>query len=170
MENGKCKVERYALHFFHMIRLILTVVAIANFYAAYIFFISPEVISYIYQIPPLDNVHSFFTMVIGALLSVFGFGAVLAFFKPRKYGSIIIMLLLMHFMIFLIDVIVLARGQMPWKSVVPEMTYFLIISTALVRWYPGEVKHGKRKAENTEVESVEGKTQNIDDAEQESIV
>jgi len=145
-----------------MIRLILLVVATANFYAAYIFFISPEVISYIYQIPPLDNVHSFFTMVIGALLSVFGFGAVLAFFRPRKYGSIIIMLLLMHFMIFLIDVIVLSRGQMPWKSVVPEMTYFLIISTALVRWYPTEVENkevenGKRKTENEIAEKEKNK-------------
>ena len=148
-----------------MIRIILAIVATANLYAAYIFFISPEIIAYIYRIPPLDNVHSFLTMIIGALLSVFGLGAILAFFRPRKYGSIIIMLLLMHFMIFLIDVVVLARGQMPWKAVVPEMVYFLIISTALVRWYPVEVQSGKwtnlrQGYGRQEVENEKDKTEN----------
>lgn len=119
-----------------MIRLVLLVVCAANMYAAYIFFMTPNMVADIFQLPPLDNVHQYLTMIIGALFSVFGLGALLAFARPRKYGSIIIMLLLMHFMIFLIDVIVLSRGQMPWKAVLPEMVYFLIVSTALVRWYP----------------------------------
>lgn len=126
-----------------MIRIVLATVATANFYAAYLFFFTPEVLSSIYELPALDNTHQFLTMTVGALLSVFGLGALLAFFRPLKYGSIIIMLLLMHFMIFIIDVIVLARGQMPWKIIVPEMVYFLIVSTALVRWYPIKEKDSK---------------------------
>ncbi len=84
----------------------------------------------------MDNFHRFLTMTIGALISVFGLGAILPIVKPLKYGAIIIMLLLMHFTIFLIDVVTLARGQMPWNVIVPEMIYFLVVSTALVRWYP----------------------------------
>lgn len=78
----------------------------------------------------------FLTMTVGGMFSAFGLGALLAFFRPVKYSSVIVVLLIMHFTIFLVDVIVLARGQMPWKIIVPEMVYFLVISTALVRWYP----------------------------------
>lgn len=126
-----------------MIRIILAIVATANFYAAYLFFFTPEIIGVWYQLPPIDNAHRFLTMIVGALLSVFGLGALLAFFRPVKYATIVIMLLLMHFMIFLIDVIVLSRGQMPWQSIIPEMVYFLIVSTALVRWYPIKKKQVK---------------------------
>ena len=127
-----------------MLRLVLAIVAGANLYAAYLFFFTPEVISVWYNLLPIDNVHRFLTMIIGALLSVFGLGALLALLRPAKYGAIIIMLLLMHFMIFVIDVIVLARGEMPLRSVVPEMIYFLVVSTALVRWYPsGKQTHSE---------------------------
>ncbi len=119
-----------------MIRIILAIVAAANFYLAYLFFLTPEMFGEIYQLEALDNAHRFLTMTVGGMFAAFGIGAILAFFRPVKYGSIIIMLLLMHFTIFLVDVIVLARGQMEWRIIVPEMIYFLIISTALVRWYP----------------------------------
>lgn len=104
------------------------------------------------MLPALDNAHQFLTMTVGALLSVFGLGALLAFFRPVKYGTIIIMLLLMHFMIFIIDVVVLARGQMPWKVIVPEMVYFLVVSTALVRWYPIRQKEAKEAKDSKEPE------------------
>ncbi|MDA0376409.1 MAG: hypothetical protein O3A80_03830 [bacterium] len=134
-----------------MIRIILAIVASANFYAAYLFFMTPEIIGVWYVLPPIDNTHRFLTMVVGALLSVFGLGALLAFFRPVKYSSIIIMLLLMHFMIFLIDVIVLSRGQMQWQSMLPELVYFLIISTAMVRWFPVKKKEAPEAPEVPEV-------------------
>ena len=137
-----------------MIRLVLLTVATANFSAAYLFFFTPEVIGDIYQLQTLDNMHRFLTMNIGALLSAFGLGALVAFFRPVKYGSIIIMLLLMHFLIFIVDVVVLARGQMPWEIIVPEMIYFLVVSTALVRWYPVKEKK-KPEPEPTEPKSVQ---------------
>lgn len=137
-----------------MIRIILAIVASANFYAAYLFFMTPEIIGVWYVLPPIDNTHRFLTMVVGALLSVFGLGALLAFFRPVKYSSIIIMLLLMHFMIFLIDVIVLSRGQMQWQSMLPELVYFLIISTAMVRWFPVKKKEAPEAPEVPEVPEV----------------
>ncbi len=119
-----------------MIRLVLTTVAAGNLYAAYLFFFTPEIIGVWYGLPPPDNTQRYLTMVIGALLAAFGVGALVAMLRPIKYGAIIIMLLLMHFAIFLVDVIVLARGQMQFSSIAPEMVYFLVVSTALVRWYP----------------------------------
>lgn len=130
-----------------MLRLALAIVSAANLYVAYLFFFTPEVIGVWYTLPPIDNVHRFLTMTVGALLSVFGLGALLAFVRPIKYAAIIIMLLLMHFMVFIIDVIVLARGEMPWDALVPEMIYFLIVSTVLVRWYPIKKKVEEVKEE-----------------------
>jgi hypothetical protein len=137
-----------------MIRIILAIVAAANFYAAYLFFFTPEIMGVWYALPPIDNTHRFLTMIVGALLSVFGLGALLALFRPVKYWSIIIMLLLMHFMIFLIDIIVLARGQMQWQSMLPEIVYFLIMSTALVRWFPVRKKETKEIEETKETEEI----------------
>ncbi len=134
-----------------MLRLILAIVAAVNFYAAYVFFFTPEAISGLYALP-VDDLHTFFAMTIGALVSVFGLGALMAFFRPLKYGAIIIMLLLMHFTVFLIDVIVLARGQMLWQVIVPEMVYFLIVSTALVRWYPTESQESQDRKEKKETQ------------------
>lgn len=142
-----------------VIRIVLATVAAANFSLAYLFFLTPEVFGDIYQLQALDNAHRFLTMTVGGMFAAFGMGALLAFFRPVKYGSIIIMLLIMHFTVFLVDVIVLARGQMPWKIIVPEMIYFLIISTALVRWYPvrqREAKEVKEIEEAKDVKEIEG--------------
>lgn len=138
-----------------MIRIILAIVAAANFFLAYLFFLTPEAIAEIYQLEILDNAHRFLTMTVGGMFAAFGIGALLAFFRPVKYGAIIIMLLLMHFTIFLVDVIVLARGQMPWEIIVPEMLYFLVISTALVRYYPVRKKEAKEAKEEEEAREME---------------
>ena len=88
----------------------------------------------------MDAMHRFLAMVIGALLGVFALGALLAFLLPKKYGTIIVMLLLMHFSLFLIDVVNLSRGDMALRALVPEMLYFLVISAALVRFTPGRLR------------------------------
>lgn len=119
-----------------MLRLVLLIVAAENFFFAYRFFFTPQTIGAIYNMPVLSGTEEYLTMAIGAFLAVFGLGAILPLIKPLKYGAIILMLLIMHFLIFLVDVIVLSRSLMDWKILAPEMVYFLVVSTALVRWYP----------------------------------
>jgi len=68
----------------------------------------------------------------------------------------------MHFMIFLIDVIVLSRGQMQWQSMLPELVYFLIISTAMVRWFPVRRKETKETKETEETEETEDSLDSLD--------
>ena len=72
------------------------------------------------------------------------------------------MLLLMHFSVFLIDVVIIAQGQMAFRLLLPEMAYFLIISTALVRWFPMREKQsesveadGASEEEIEEIEAIE---------------
>ncbi|MBM3231106.1 hypothetical protein FJZ28_02145 [Candidatus Peregrinibacteria bacterium] len=132
---------------FTPLRLVLALVCTGNLSVAYLFFFSPDVVSSLFRLPPPTEVQQYLTMTIGALIGVFGVGGLLPLFKPLKYGAIIWMLLLMHFSIFLIDVVVLSRGLMDWKIVVPEMLYFLLVSTALVRWYPLGSIEGTKKEE-----------------------
>lgn len=132
---------------FTVLRIILAIVFLSNLYFAYVFFTQPESIAEIYQIELIDAVHQYLAMTVGALLGVFALGALLPLFRPLKYGSIIIMLLLMHFSIFLVDVILLSRAAMSWTVLVPEMIYFLVISTLLVRYYPIREKAPKEVKE-----------------------
>ena len=118
------------------LRITLLIVIIANLSFAYIFLVDPERLSAIYGLQVVDPMHQYLAMTVGAFLGVFALGALLAFLLPHKYGTIIVMLLLMHFSIFLIDVTLLARGTLALRILVPELIYFLIISSALVRFYP----------------------------------
>lgn len=121
---------------FLVLRVILAFVVLANACLAYMFIVKPEAVIEMYQFQAIDGVHQSLAMTVGALLSVFAVGALFPLVKPLKYGSIIIMLLLMHFSVFLVDVILLSRGVLHLLTVLPEVIYFLVISTALVRYYP----------------------------------
>lgn len=137
---------------FTALRIVLAIVFLANLYFAFIFIANPESVAEIYQMEILDTVHQYLAMTVGALLGVFALGALLPFVKPLKYGSIIIMLLLMHFSIFLVDVVLLSRGALSWTILLPEMIYFLLISTALVRYYPIRLKEIEEIEEKKEIE------------------
>ncbi len=125
---------------FLAIRVILALVVLANAYFAYLFFLRPELVIEMYQFQAIDAVHQYLSMTVAAFFMVFACGALVPLVRPVKYGSIIIMLLLMHFSIFLVDVVLLAQGVMRFTTLLPAMAYFLIISTLLVRFYPIRIK------------------------------
>jgi len=147
---------------FLVLRVILALVALSNVYFAYLFLMKPEAVIELYQFQAIDGVHQYLAMTVGALLSVFAVGALFPLVRPLKYGSIIIMLLLMHFSIFLVDVILLSRGVMRVFTLLPEMIYFLVISTALVRYYP--IRFKEKVEPLTVVQMGEGNPQKEIDA------
>lgn len=132
---------------FLLLRLTLLVVVMANLALAYVFFFQPELLANTFQLEILDEVHQYFAMTVGSLLMVFALGALFPLVRPLKYGSIIIMLLLMNFSIFITDVVLLARGGLSFTILIPEMMYFLVVSTALVRYYPIRAKEPKLQPE-----------------------
>lgn len=84
-----------------------------------------------------DTAHRHFLMLIGALSMVFTVGTLLAFFRPVRNAGIVTLLILMHLGIFVLNVVLLAQGaDLPWRYVLPEMVYALVICTLLVRFYP----------------------------------
>lgn len=121
------------------IRATLALVALVDLLVAYAFLFAPSWIMRFYVLQELDDVHLFLAMGLGSLMLVFAVGALLAFVHPRRHKSMIVLIILSNFFPFLIDVVVLARGQMDIRQVLPEMLYFLVVTVLLVRFFPGKL-------------------------------
>lgn len=115
------------------------------------FLLDPAVVSRLYGNIPLDNMHLYLAMGLGSLLVVLAIGAFFAFLNPVKNAAVIVLLILSHFSLFLTDVIALARVQMPLTALLPEMAYYLVISTVLIRFFPTQerIRKEEKKSEPT---------------------
>jgi hypothetical protein len=120
------------------LRAILLFVALATFGYGYLFLFEPGVIGWFFDIEGYPDVaHVHLSMSVGVLLLVFAIGALLAMFRPLKSGCMITMLILLHFAIFLFDVVLLAIGSViPMWFLLPEMGYTLLVSILLIRFFP----------------------------------
>jgi len=116
-----------------------------NLSFAYIFLLDPAVLSRMYGEITLDNMHLFLAMGFGSLLVSLSIGAFLAFLNPVKNAAIVLLLIIANFSLFLTDVVVLAREQMALTTLLPEMTFFLVIATLLIRFFPVEKREEKEE-------------------------
>ena len=123
------------------LRVTLLVVFVMNFLFAYFFLFVPERLNFFYGLEGFPDVaHRNLSTVLGVFLVVFTIGAILAFLRPVKHAGIVTILILMHFSIFVLDVILLAQGSpIPLLYLVIEMGYMLIICTLFIRFYPVEI-------------------------------
>jgi|GEM_PF-866987 len=134
------------------LRLTLLVVLLSLVITVLVLFGAPELIARFYPGTAFpDTAHRHLLMAIGAMSMVFTVGTLLAFFRPVKNAGIVTLLILMHFGIFVMDVVLLAQGtDLPWRYLLPEMAYALIVCTLLVRFYPVRT-HGAELAETADV-------------------
>jgi hypothetical protein len=135
-------------HSHRSLRATLLVLFAANLSFAYMFLLDPAVVSRLYGDVPLDNMHLYLAMGLGSVLVVLAIGAFLAFLNPVKNAAVIIILILTHFSLFLTDVITLARVQMSVTALLPEMAYYLVISTLLIRFFPTKERIAKEEKKN----------------------
>jgi len=135
----------------------LLVLFAMNLSFAYIFLLDPAVLSRMYGEVVLDNMHLFLAMGFGSLLIALSIGAFLAFLNPVKNAAIVLLLILANFSLFITDVVVLAREQMALTALLPEMAFFLVIATLLIRFFP--IKEREKKEEDkipeTEIDPLE---------------
>ena len=112
-----------------------------NLLFVYLFLFDPERLNFFYGIEGFPDIaHRNLSMVLGVFLTVFTVGALLPFLRPVKHAGIVTVLILLHFAIFVLDVILLAQGSpIPLLYLVPEMAYMLVICTLLIRFYPVEI-------------------------------
>ena len=134
------------------LRITLLVLFIMSLAFAYLFLLDPSSLSRMYGREALDTMHLFLAMGFGSLMVTLAIGAFLAFLNPVKNAAIVLLLVVAYFSLFLTDVIVLARAQMPLRSLIPEMGFYLVIATLLIRFFPSKEKQKKEK--NREVAAV----------------
>lgn len=122
------------------LRFTLLTVFVVNLLCTYIFLFKPGFMNIFYGMDGFPDIaHENLSTVIGVFLTVFTIGALLAFLRPIKNSGIVTMLILMHFSIFVLDVIFLAQDSpIPLLYLIPEMVYMLLICTLLIRSYPTE--------------------------------
>ena len=116
---------------FTTLRVTLTLVITAHLAGAYVFFFAPELVAPAYA----GSVH--LALILGVLLLVLAVGAFLAILNPVKNASIVTMLIISHFAVFILDVVLLARGlDLPLEYTIPEMAYLLMVCALLIRSFP----------------------------------
>ncbi len=116
------------------LRAVLFIACAINLSFASLFFFSPSLVERLYGIPLTDPLHYYFSLQHGALFFVLAALALLAFLRPEGFRLLSLALLLHLFALFVADVVLLARGIMPFTVLLPEMVYFVLMSGALIRF------------------------------------
>jgi hypothetical protein len=118
------------------LRVVLVIATAVNVSFGWMFSFTPSLVERLYGLPLMDDLHVYLSMSRGAFFFLLAGAALFAFLRPRGYRILTILLIGAYFLLFLTDVIVLARGMMEFRKLLPEMTYFILVSAALVRFYP----------------------------------
>jgi len=118
------------------LRTVLALAFLLNLTWANLFSFAPSMVERLYRLPLADGLTTYLAMSRGASFFVLAIISLLALLKPRSFRAMTLVLLIAYFCLFLVDVIVLARGQMGLMVLLPEMVAFVLLSGALVRFYP----------------------------------
>lgn len=112
----------------------------------------PRFFARFYQVTAFpDNAHSHLLIIVGTVLVVYAAGAVLAALRPVRNSGIVLLLIALHFAVFVTNIVLLARGAaLPLRYALPEMLYVLLICTLLIRYYPVR-DHGEELRETADV-------------------
>lgn len=93
-----------------------------------------------------DSMHEAMAMTLGVFSLVMAVGAGLAFLNPQGNASIITLLILLHFAVFIKDVVFLVEDAFPATLLIPEMVYLIVVCIALIRYFPArEKEEGKEE-------------------------
>lgn len=119
------------------LRLLLTLVALVHVAAALMLFTPPVWLEQWYGFVMVDPTSRSLAAACGAMLLVFAAGAGVAALHPVRHRSVIALLLLEHMALFIVDVVLVARGEFPLTVMLPEMLLLLVFAAGMIRWFPG---------------------------------
>lgn len=137
----------------HMpLRVTLLIIAGVLLSMAWFCMAYPSFFTRFYQVTAFpDSAHSHLLIILGTLLLVYAAGAIFAAMRPVRNNGIVLLLIVLHFALFVVDIVLLARGAaLPLRYVLPEMLYVLLMCTLLIRYYPVR-DHGEELRETADV-------------------
>jgi hypothetical protein len=119
------------------LRVVLTLALVLNIAWANLFAFAPGLVARFYGLPLTDGMHAYLAWSRAAAFLVLAVTSLLALMRPVSFRVLTLVLLAAYFCFFLVDVIVLARGQMTFSALLPEMIAFVLLMAGLVRFIPG---------------------------------
>ncbi|MDD5040880.1 MAG: hypothetical protein PHX87_01885 [Candidatus Peribacteraceae bacterium] len=121
------------------LRVVLTLAFVLNLTWANLFAFAPGLVERLYGFPILDGLHAYLALSRAAAFLFLAAVSLLAFLRPVGFRVMTSVLLLAYFCFFLVDVVVLVRGQMTFGALLPEMIAYVLLMAGLVRFVPGAV-------------------------------
>ncbi|MDD5103496.1 MAG: hypothetical protein PHX93_03790 [Candidatus Peribacteraceae bacterium] len=118
------------------LRIILVLALILNLVWANMFAFAPDLVARLYGLPIFDGMHAFLSLSRAAAFLLLAIIALLALLRPVRFRAMTLVLLVAYFCFFLVDVVILARGQMTVGALLPEMIAFVLLMAGLVRFVP----------------------------------
>ncbi|MDO8468887.1 MAG: hypothetical protein Q7S29_03980 [Candidatus Peribacter sp.] len=118
------------------LRVVLALAFVLNLTWANLFAFAPGLVERLYGLPLLDGLHAYLALSRAAAFLLLAVVSLLAFLRPVGFRAMTVVLLLAYFCFFLVDVIVLVRGQMTFGALLPEMVAFVLLVAGLVRFVP----------------------------------
>lgn len=116
------------------LRVILAFAFLLNLVWANLFAFAPETVARLYGALLLDGMHAYLALSRAAAFLLLAVLALLALLRPVRFRAMTLVLGIAYFCFFLVDVIVLARGQMTFGALLPEMAAFLVLAIGLIRF------------------------------------
>lgn len=139
------------------LRVILGLALILNLTWANLFAFAPGLIERLYGLPLIDGMHAYLALSRAAAFLLLAVVSLLALLKPVGFRVMTVVLLIAYFCFFLLDVMVLVRGQMTVSALLPEMIAFVLLMAGLVRFVPFQNEsaplHGEQGRTTRERES-----------------
>ena len=123
---------------FSSIRLTLLIIALVYFLSAYLHIFSPQTLEPVYSGTVIGSgSNAYLLMLTGTLFLTLGLGSIFAFFKPIENAGVIMMLIFANFAIFIVNIVMLAKGaSVSWVYKIPETIYLALVTGLLIRYFP----------------------------------
>ncbi len=118
------------------LRVILAIAFILNLTWANLFAFAPSLVERLYGLPLLDGLHAYLALSRAAAFLLLAVVSLLAFLRPVGFKALTVVLIVAYFCFFLVDVVMLARGQMSFGALLPEMVAYVLLMAGLIRFVP----------------------------------
>lgn len=119
------------------LRVVLALALVLNLAWADMFAFAPDLVARLYGLPLRDGMHAYLSMSRAAVFLLLAIVSLLALMRPVGFRAMTIVLIVAYFVFFLVDVIILARGQLTFTALLPEMIAYVLLMAGLVRSVPG---------------------------------
>ena len=118
------------------LRIVLALALVLNLTWANMFAFAQDLVTRLYGLPLVDGMHAYLALSRAAAFLLLAIVSLLALLRPVGYRVMTLVLLIAYFCFFLLDLIVLVRGQMTAGALLPEMIAYVLLMAGLVRFVP----------------------------------